>query len=165
MSNLAIALLSMSLLAATEDGEEPYQPNPIVQCLGSPKSAGLTVLFTNPYYLRGDFDGDGRPDYALRVRRAGRGTGVLICGGNGAVFLLGAGLGDKRFSNKEGDNFLAPQWEVATKADISALSAFRRNVPHPIPVVKGEAIAMVWEDGIALIYWDGGAFRWAGPKS
>jgi len=165
MSNLAIVLLSMSLLAATEDGEEPYQPVPIVQCLKGPRSAGLTVLVTNPYYLRGDFDGDGRPDYALRVRRSGSGTGVLICGGNGAAFLLGAGLGGKRFSDMEGDKFLAPQWEVATKADVSALKAFQRNVPHPIPAVKGESIAMVWEDGIALIYWDGSAFRWAGPKS
>jgi len=27
-----------------------------------------------------------------------------------------------------------------------------------------EPLAMIWEDGIALIYWNGRAFKWASPS-
>jgi len=159
-------LLTIGLTAATSlADDEPFQPDQVTQCLKSSKAAGLTVLTdNNPFYLRGDFDTDGKPDYALQVRSKSGGTGVLICGGNKAVFLLGRGLGTAQFSDMPEDKFLAPQWAVYTKQEVAALGAFQSNVPRPVPSVKGEAIAMIWEDGISLIYWDGAKFRWAGSK-
>ena len=120
---------------------ELLRPDIVKQCLANPKAAGLKVLSdTNPYYVRGDFDGDGKPDYALQVRAKKGGSGVLICGGNGSLFLLGSGIGGRKFSNMPEDNFLAPSWEVYTKRDIEKLKDFQSNVPNPIPDTKGEAI-------------------------
>jgi hypothetical protein len=145
------------------NAEELLHPNILKKCLASPKAAALEVLTdTNPYYLRGDFDGDGKPDYALQVRAKNGGNGVLICQGNGALFLLGHGIGGQKFSDMPDDNFLAPYWNVYTKQDIAELKAFQSNVPRPIPSAKGEAIALIWEDGISLIYWNGTKYRWAG---
>jgi hypothetical protein len=159
-------LLGVGLTAVTGlADDEAFQPDKVVQCLKSPKAAGLTVLTSeNPFYLRGDFDADGKPDYALRVRSKNGGTGVLICAGSGSLFLLGARLSGAQFSDMPQDKFLAPQWAVYTKQEAAALGSFQNNVPRPVPSVKGEAIAMIWEDGISLIYWDGAKFKWAGSK-
>jgi hypothetical protein len=163
--NIYALLFIIGLMTANSRADEPFRPDKVARCLTSPKAAGLTVLTdNNPYYLRGDFDGDGKPDYALSVRSKMGGMGVLVCAGNGALFLLGSGIGGSQFSNMPQDNFLAPQWAVYGKQEVSALAAFQSNVPRPVPAVRGESIAMIWEDGISLIYWDGSTFRWAGSK-
>lgn len=166
MRHISALMLAVGLTTVTGSAEgEPFQPDKVAQCLKSPKVAGLTVLSSNnPFYLRGDFDADGKPDYVLAVRSTSGGTGVLICVGNGSLFLLGSGLGGGQFSDMPQDRFLAQQWAVYTKQEVAALGAFQSNVPRPVPSVKGEAIAMIWEDGISLIYWDGVKFRWAGSK-
>jgi hypothetical protein len=154
-------------MPVTRAAADPLMPARVEQCLNTPKTAGLAVLTANnPFYLRGDFDGDSKPDYALSVRSKNGGTGVVICAGSGSLFLLGAGVtdGGAPFSDMEQDRFLAPHWFVYTQQDVAELKRFRSNVPRPVPLAKGEAIAMVWEDGISLIFWDGTAFRWAGSK-
>jgi hypothetical protein len=164
MYNHAILLFAFGVTAVVD--QPLYRPGRVEQCLKSPRAVDLTVLANNnPYYLRGDFDGDGTPDYALQVRSVRGGRGVLVCAGNGSIFLLGAGIGGSRFSDMPHDNFLASQWEVFTKEDVTALGAFQSNVPHSAPATRGEAVAMIWEDGISLIYWDGARFRWAGSKA
>ena len=64
-----------------------------------------------------------------------------------------------------GDNFVAPNWQVLTKDETKALGTFTSTVPNPLPVSKGETIAMICEDGISLIYWDGEKFRWSGAAN
>jgi hypothetical protein len=108
--------------------------------------------------------GGGKPDYALEVR-AGSGHGLLMCRGSGAPFLPGAGIGGARFSDREQDRFFARHWAVYTKREVLALGAFQSNVPRPLPRIKGEATAMIREDGISLIYWDGAGFSGRGVKS
>lgn len=160
---LLIALSGMTAIDLADD--ELFQPEPIVQCLKNPQTSSLSILTDmNPFYLRGDFDADGRPDYALTARSQTGGTGVLICMGSGALFLLGSGLGTGTFSDMDEDRFTAPQWTVYTKQDVAELGEFQSNVPVPVPSVTGESIAMIWEDGISLIYWDGMKFMWAGSK-
>ena len=129
-----------------------------------PEAKGLNILKDNPYYLRGDFDGDKKPDYAVQVRSDKGGMGVLICTAKLSVFLLGSGIsGGKPFSDMENDNFLATNWMVYTKEQVAELEYMGGvNGPWPVPKIAGEAIAMIWEDGIALIYWDGKNFKWAG---
>jgi hypothetical protein len=122
---------------------------------------------TNPYYLRGDFDGDGKADYAVSVRgRTTKRNGLLICAGNGRTFALGADQPLKPpFSDMPNDNFIAPNWMVYSTAETRALAVFKGiNVPAVPARLLGETIAMIWEDGIALIYWDGRAFRWTAQK-
>jgi hypothetical protein len=128
--NIYALLFVIGLMAANSRADEPFRPDKVAQCLKSPKAAGLTVLAdNNPYYLRGDFDGDGKPDYALSVRSKKGGTGVLVCAGNGAFFLLGSGIGGGQFSNMPQDNFLAPHWPVYAKQEVTALAAHVRYQP------------------------------------
>jgi hypothetical protein len=122
-------------------------------------------LNVNPYYLRGDFDGDGKIDYAVAVKGTTSGKlRVLICTGTKRVFLLGSEGNGPAFSDMADDNFFAPSWMVYTRAEVNDLTKYTSNVPQAVPASRGEAIAMVWEDGISLIYWDGAKFRWAGSK-
>ena len=63
-----------------------------------------------------------------------------------------------------GDSFVASNWAVFSRTEIVELTKWSSNVPKPIKDAKGEAIGMIWEDGIALIYWDGKRYRWAGAR-
>jgi hypothetical protein len=146
--------------------EGPFRPEPVAQCLKSPAAADLEPLTDiNPYYLRGDFDGDGKPDYAITARSPRtRSIGLVVCAGNGSISLLGRGLGEAEFSDMSRDVFIAPHWEVFTRERVDTLRQYGSNVPRPVPNVRAESIAMIWEDGISLIYWDGQQFRWAGAK-
>lgn len=90
---------------------------------------------------------------------------MLICAGNGRAFVLGADQPlSPPFSDMPSDNFVAPNWAAFSKAEARELGKFYSNVPVPLPRLHGESIAMIWEDGISLIYWDGRRFRWAGAK-
>lgn len=166
LGKLLIVVLSLALSGLQSFADEPFQPELLVQCLQRPQASGLTVLTdVNPFYLRGDFDGDAKPDYAVRVRSRKGGTGLLICAGSRSLYLLGSGIvGGSEFSDMPRDAFLAPHWEVFTPEDVADLRRFRSNVPRPVPTVKGESIAMVWGDGICLIYWTGEKFKWAGSN-
>jgi hypothetical protein len=171
MYNILIVLIMVCFSAvsgwAAEDTGAIIYPERVMTCLKNPKAVGLTVLTDiNPYYLRGDFDGDGKMDYALQVRsKKGSINGLLVCGGNGSIFLLGSGIGGSQMTDMPSDNFTSSDWSVFTKKDVVALARITVNVPHPIPNVKGESIAMIFEVEIALIYWDGTKFRWAEPKA
>jgi len=140
------------------------EPPEIRRCMERPETKELSILKDNPFYLRGDFDGDLKLDYAVQVRSDKGGMGVIICTAKLSVFLLGSGIsGGKPFSDNERDVFLAPNWMVYTKEQVAELEDMRGiNAPWPVPKITGEAIAMIWEDGIALIYWDGKEFKWAG---
>jgi hypothetical protein len=164
---LAMALFSLTCIAqeciAQED--EFYYPPAIHECLKRTHSAaGKLILLKdrNPLYLRGDFRGVGVNDYAITVGiPAGGRAGVVICEANGKATLLG--LSDTHpFSDMPRDGFVAPFWDVISKKEVRSMRQYRANVPNPVPNPRGESIAMIWEDGIALIYWDGKQFRWAG---
>ena len=147
------------------DQDVLLEPQEIRRCMERPEAKGLSILSDkNPFYLRGDFDGDLKPDYAFLVRSENGGKGLLICTAKFSVFLLGSGIsGGNPFSDMPNDVFFAPNWMVYTKEQVAELEDMGGvNAPWPVPQIKGEAIAMIWEDGIALIYWDGKDFKWAG---
>jgi hypothetical protein len=157
----------LPLVAAGPESESTYIPPKIDKCRASKIAMGAAITTDlQPFYLRGDFDGDRISDYAVAVRgpRTKR-NGVLICSGNGRVFLLGADQPlAPPFSDMPNDNFVGPNWEVLSVAETRELGRWTVNVPHPLPKILAETIAFVWEDGIALIYWNGQRFKWAGPK-
>ena len=165
---IVVALSVGSLVArAAEDDSAVIHPVQVRECLKKPAAADLSVTTdTNPYYLRGDFDGDGKPDYAVAVRGSkSKRNGILVCAGNDRIYVLGADQPLKPpFSDLQDDNFVSRNWAVYTPIQTRELTAWKGNVPLPLPPVFGETIAMIWEDGIALIYWDGHQFRWAGSK-
>jgi len=98
----------------------------------------------NPWYLRGDFDGDGKPDAALLVKHKGSGkSGIAIVhGGATPLAVLGAG---KAFGNG-GDEF---SWQDAWYV-----------VPDPARS-GSEALAIVrTESGGGLAHWNGKRYVW-----
>jgi hypothetical protein len=167
---LAVPLLPLLIASSpdvgrTDDGT-PYVPPATEDCLNAPaiKSMVEVVFYANPFYLRGDFDGDGKPDYAIALRGPKtKRNGVLFCMANKTLYLVGADQPLRpASSDMPNDNSVAPNWEIFTKADIANLKRFDINVPNPLPKTAGEAVAMIWEDGLALIYWNGSHFSWAG---
>jgi hypothetical protein len=107
----------------------------------------------NPFYLRGDFHGDGKPDYAVLIvaRQTGE-RGVAICRASmPQPVVLGAGT---PFNKMRDLSFEA--WSVYAKHTVE------RGVGQRLPPkLIGEAISIIWpESASAIVYWDGKVFRW-----
>lgn len=160
---LALSLLMSTLLAVPLEGELIH-PKMVRECLERPtiKSQLKVMTDVNPYYLRGDFDGDGLVDYAVSVQGIKtRRNGVLICTGKNKAVALGAINSLKTpFSDKPNDNFASPNWQVMTKKEALEVYNYSSDKPVRVALPKGETIAMTWEDGVCLIYWDGSRYRW-----
>ena len=110
----------------------------------------------NPYYLHGDFDGDGKLDTAVLVKEKKTGKiGILIFhSGTRKFFLLGAGVNNWNIWTNEngGDNFDSVNfWFVARKGPVQ-----RGDFAERTPKLKGDALK-VGRMGVGdyLIYWDG----------
>jgi len=127
-------------------------PDELSACIDQ-KAAGYQVdAGVNPFYLRGDFDGDGHADYAAFVTHEGK-HGVLVCwAGRHSPTVLGAG---KRFIQMDDLTFTG--WKV---------HALGKKVEHgatdaPPPKLRGDAILVEWQEAASgLIYWAGEQFRW-----
>ena len=137
--------------------DHPPVPAAIHSCLESEELKSYKIDFRiNPFYLRGDFDGDGKPDFAVMILGASsQSTGLVMCQGNGKRFVLGAGS-KPPFSTKRDDNFLSSDWEVVTLQEFGKLLYDQKLGSR----AKGEVITLTWEDGNGYIYWDGDRYRW-----
>jgi len=114
----------------------------------------------NPYYLHGDFDGDGKLDTAILVKEKLSGKlGILIFhSGTRKFFLLGAGVNNWQIWTNEngGDNFADVNfWFVVRKGPVR-----RGDFAERPPKLRGDAL-IVGRMGVAdfLIYWDGHSYR------
>jgi hypothetical protein len=140
------------------------RPADVERCLEKTEVKGEVFLRTDKkhYFLKGDFDGDNLPDQAVAVK--GRQTlrnGVLICTGQGETVILGADNPiDPPFSNMPHDNFVAPKWKIYMKEQALELRDPEKDPPAQVASPQGDSIAMIWEDGVCLIYWDGTRYRW-----
>jgi hypothetical protein len=108
----------------------------------------------NPYYLQGDYDGDGALDTAVLVRnKSSRKAGIAIVHGRTpAVALLGAG------QDLEGmDEF---DWMDAWSSQPKGAVGIGVGEEQAL-ALKGDAIlAIKTEAASGLIYWDGKRFAW-----
>jgi hypothetical protein len=108
-----------------------------------------------PFYLRGDFNGDGKIDVAVLVTQHWtRKLGIAIVDGTAdKVTILGAGTA----IGNGGDNFdWMDSWQVYSK-DRGAREAGETNVPH----LRGDALLVgKSEAASALIYWNGNRYIW-----
>lgn len=115
----------------------------------------LLSFHLNPFYLRGDFNGDGPNDVAMLVRAIDtRRVGIAIFhAGLNQVFIVG------------GEEENLPEGVDLRKMDSWTVFADREVGPglsdEPPPRIKGEAV-QVQRTGMpnALIYWNGSGYRW-----
>lgn len=109
----------------------------------------------NPYYLRGDFNGDGRPDIAVLIERlSDKKQGIAIFHfGDPTIRVVGAG----RVLNNGVDDFSwMDVWHVWPKMPVG------QGVEEgPPPKLRGEAL---WveksEAASAIVYWNGQKYVW-----
>lgn len=111
----------------------------------------------NPFYLEGDFNGDGKIDVAVLVKQRSTGkVGIAIVHGTtGRVTILGAGivLGDG------GDDFeWMDSWQIFSKARAAHAAGETSSVLHP----RGDALLVEKSEAAsALIYWNGKRYVWS----
>jgi hypothetical protein len=111
----------------------------------------------NPFYLRGDFDGDKKQDYALGIAdRKTNKKGILIYHtGTKTHYIIAAG---KPLSNSNGGNDYSwmDAWKVYVEREVGTGVGEKEKI-----TLKGEAIlAMKVESGSGLIYWTGKNYSW-----
>jgi hypothetical protein len=112
----------------------------------------------NPFYLRGDLDGDGKADYALRIKaKASDASGIAIwLSSLHKLIILGAGVPFKVNDSVVSNLDFLNTWQVYGKRQVE-----RGGAPSPPPRLIGEAI---WvgkrESASGLIYWNGRLFAW-----
>jgi hypothetical protein len=151
---VVIGLLAYGQAEAQATPEETAEWNipqwaaPTVRNILTQRGLGL-FLEVNPFYLQGDFDGDGELDVAIQVKGgAGHKRGVLIIHHHTlSAFVLGAG---QRFGNGGDDFSWLWQWSVNDKA---ALAEPRARGRHVLYVGKGDSAG-------GMIWWDGVRYRW-----
>ena len=111
----------------------------------------------NPFYLRGDFDGDGIADYAILVTETAthkQGIAVLMSRSHNFVFL-GAGKAIQ-YGAKPEDNLDFDEWRVAGTNSADKTSSL--ELPANF---HGDAIFVEKsESASGLFYWNGSRFRW-----
>jgi hypothetical protein len=111
---------------------------------------------TNPFYLRGDFNGDGNTDVAFLVQH--RSTGkigiAIVHGATDKVIILGAGVA----IGNGGDDFeWMDSWRVLSKN-----SAAREGGKTNAPDFRGDALFVEKSEAAsALIYWNGKRYVWS----
>ena len=109
----------------------------------------------NPFYLRGDFNGDKHLDIAILIKEIKTGKlGIAVFHArNNEVFLLGAG---RSFANGGDDFGWMNVWGVYYRTFV------RQGVGEKAPPrLLGEALLVErTESASALIYWDGNNYVW-----
>lgn len=112
----------------------------------------------NPFYLRGDFDGDGMIDYAVRIRaKTTKESGIAIWLSSLHRFVfLGAGTSLKVSGSATANLDFLNTWQVYGKKPVE-----RGVESGPPPHLVGEAILVgKRESASGLIYWSGKSFVW-----
>lgn len=116
------------------------------------------VFSMNPFYLRGDFDGDAKPDYALRIKSKKDGkTGIAFWLSSLRRFvILGAGIPWRAGNSLQADMDWMDLRQVYGKRPIE-----RGVEAGSPPKLIGEAVlAARSESASGIIYWNGKRFAW-----
>ena len=150
------------LAQSDEEAEQSYSlPPPVERCLSHGLGAKYRIdRSVNPFYLRGDFDGDGKSDYMTRIasRENGKG-GMLVCWGDRRKqpVVLGAGTNIRGpAGGVRVDELPMIGWSVY------GTGAVEQGVGEgPPPKLTGEAVTIYATEGASgILYWNGKAFRW-----
>ena len=134
-------------------------PTRLVECergLRTKVSGWSFYAGLNPFYLRGDFDGDNLVDYVAQIvpeeRRAEvcpDCSGVLFCMGSGAVEVLGSKLASSD-SDLNHQYAVGAKWGVVSATDSRVISL----------KADGEVLLMMQEGSASAIYLRESRYRW-----
>ncbi len=164
---LTVLILTIPTIGLGQGDDEQYtsfvfesnMPDEIYHFYNQEKVKSIYSIRTdlNPFYLRGDFDGDKKQDYALSiVERKTDKKGILIYHtGTKAHYIIGAG---KQLSQGNGgdDYNWMDAWKVYVDKDVEIGVGETEKI-----TLKGEAIlAIKLESASGLIYWTGKNYRW-----
>ncbi|MCS6294408.1 MAG: hypothetical protein H8J66_15160 [Nitrospira sp.] len=109
----------------------------------------------NPFFLHGDFNGDGRLDVAVLImhKRTGQqGIAILHAGAQTAI-VLGAG---HAVGNGGADFSWLDAWSIFDTQTVQQGATGKKP-----PMRRGDALLVQkLESASALLYWDGTAYRW-----
>jgi len=157
---LLTIVAALAILASDALGREPtWQerqnlPSWAAPIFGEQQFASTYALSTriNPYFLQGDFNGDGRLDVAVLIehkRTAQQGIAILHAGSTNPI-VVGAG---REIGNGGADFSWLDAWSVQVREP----DARGKNAP----ALRGDALLVQkLESASGLIYWDGMAYRW-----
>ena len=166
--NLFVLLISLTPVIAQQDQDDPIPipktdraynawascpPILVKRFMDSGLCADYLISFDtiNPFFLQGDFDGDGRPDYIVRVVQRKRGSGFED------LALLSSG-GVRRLSKDIGGKYPGPSWCVIFKNETILKSLFEHGNRKP-PKLLGDAImVMKPEETSSILFWNGKRF-------
>ena len=143
---------------STEGKVDLLIPDELARCMSQvgAEADDIEFIYVNPFYLRGDFDGDGRGDYVAQVESGNpksepclECTGVLFCFGSSEVEVLGTKR-DPLPASVDPMYFLSSHWEIPSTADpeVKSLGA------------DGEVVEMRWEDARGKLYLENNRFIW-----
>lgn len=168
-----VALQQNSLVVGQEKKEQPVQervpddpsdnsslPSFVYDCIDKNNWLVKEVDFPsiplhNPYFVRGDFDGDKTLDYAVIVEsRKNKREGLLVCFRNKETRSVLLGLDPQN----PPPFWLLMNWDVETVEEVGKITDAQGKSIGIKP--KGESIVMKGEDWRGFIYWEGTAFRW-----
>lgn len=156
----AVLLGAMAPAAQTQEVDLENVPQDILMQVGTGPFAEAYSISgrINPFYLRGDFDGDNKPDYAILVlSKKDHSRGIAIWLSSQKKFLvLGAGHAFRLGAERTTDFDVIDTWQVYGKKSVE-----RGFEAGPPPKLLGEAIlAGKKESASGLIYWNGKQFAW-----
>lgn len=147
----------LMLVTAFAHGQGPYLPEDLNNFYNREIRSSFEVNTSmNPFYLRGDFDGDKKADYALAVTESKTGKkGIIIFHSTSKnYFVIGAG---KELPTRRGDDYgWMNAWEIYNKREPELGVGEAGKIK-----LKGEAILVQkLESSSGLIYWDGNKYQW-----
>jgi hypothetical protein len=156
----AILLCASVCISRAQDVNLENVPQDVLMQLGTGSFAETYSISgrINPFYLRGDFDGDGKPDYAILVvsnKDHSRGIAIWLSS-QAKIFVLGAGRPFKFSHGDSADFEFIDTWQVYGKKPVE-----RGVQAGPPPRLIGEALLVgKKESASGLIYWNGKQFAW-----
>ncbi len=158
----SVLLLVISLVFSTEGHnltiEQQYSVPEWAQRLLQKSDFARSYLpdaYLNPFCHRGDFDGDGKADFALFVReKSSHKVGIaFLHQGTGKHYVVGAG----HKIRQGGDDFSwVDAWIVFDKGPVS-----QGADEGPPPKLRGDALLIFkTEAASAILWWTGTVYRW-----